>query len=106
MLIEHAPVAASHAPSPPSVHAPTSPSLNGQRLAAPVAPPRWRRWLMPAVYLVFFCSLATVGFWYRHELRELIAAPAPKAGTARIEPVAVSGPGLVAVASGTSLEQR
>jgi membrane fusion protein, heavy metal efflux system len=107
MLTEHATVTApSHAPSPSSVHAPISPSFNGQRLTAPAAPARWRRWLMPTVYVIFFGTLAVLTFLYRHELSELFEAPPPKVGPPRVEPVSVLGPGLVAVASGTPLEQR
>src|SRR5262245_20334498 len=107
MLTEHASVAApSHAPSSSSVHAPISPSFNGQHLTAPAPSARWRRWLLPAVYATFFGALAVLTFWYRHELGELFQAPPPKVGPPRTEPVSVLGPGLVAVASGTPLEQR
>lgn len=61
---------------------------------------------MPAVYATFFGTLAILSFCYRHELGELFQAPPPKVGPPRTEPVSVMGPGLVAVASGTPLEQR
>jgi len=61
---------------------------------------------MPAVYATFFGALAVLTFCYRHELGELFQAPPPKSGPPRTEPVSVMGPGLVAVASGTPLEQR
>src|SRR5262249_21220396 len=107
MLTEHASAAApSHAPSSSSVHAPISTSFNGQRLTSPAHSARWRRWLMPAVYATFFGTLAILSFCYRHELGELFQAPPPKPGQPRTEPVSVPGPGMVAVASGTPLEQR
>src|SRR5438128_6673689 len=100
MLTENAPPAT-------HVHAVAAPAVNRARTVVPPPnPPRWRRWLLPAVYVAFFAILGAVGLWYRHELAELFDAPSPKGGPPRVEPVAVLGPGLVAVVAGTPLEQR
>ena len=89
-----------------STHATFTLATNGSSGAARPLFARGRRWLVPAGYVLFFGALAAAGVYYRTEISELFQPPAPSAGAARVEPVAVLGPGVVGVQAGTPLEQR